>query len=121
MQVWRVAGPGFQVWGGAWRGLRGRGLPREGAWPSFNQACTCSSCAERDEWHSCVSRALPEDYKAQALAAFQHSVEVSGPPWAPAHPRGRAPPSTGAPLGPPRGPAQGGPRAAQSLAPPAHF
>lgn len=39
-----------------------------------------SSCAERDEWHSCLSRALPEDYKAQALAAFHHSVEVSGGP-----------------------------------------
>ena len=41
-----------------------------------------SSCAERDEWHSCLSRALPEDYKAQALAAFHHSVEVSGDPRA---------------------------------------
>ncbi|XP_055269472.1 FYVE, RhoGEF and PH domain-containing protein 5 isoform X3 [Moschus berezovskii] len=37
---------------------------------------SASSCAERDEWHSCVSRALPEDYKAQALAAFQHSMEI---------------------------------------------
>ncbi|XP_065790047.1 FYVE, RhoGEF and PH domain-containing protein 5 isoform X2 [Muntiacus reevesi] len=37
---------------------------------------SASSCAERDEWHSCVSRALPDDYKAQALAAFQHSVEI---------------------------------------------
>uniref|UniRef100_A0A8C0I032 FYVE, RhoGEF and PH domain containing 5 n=1 Tax=Balaenoptera musculus TaxID=9771 RepID=A0A8C0I032_BALMU len=37
---------------------------------------SASSCAERDEWHSCLSRALPEDYKAQALAAFQHSVEI---------------------------------------------
>ncbi|XP_069871733.1 FYVE, RhoGEF and PH domain-containing protein 5-like isoform X2 [Dipodomys merriami] len=37
---------------------------------------SASSCAERDEWHGCLSRALPEDYKAQALAAFQHSVEV---------------------------------------------
>ncbi|XP_055985420.1 FYVE, RhoGEF and PH domain-containing protein 5 [Sorex fumeus] len=37
---------------------------------------SASSCAERDEWHACLSRALPEDYKAQALAAFHHSVEV---------------------------------------------
>ncbi|XP_026949484.1 FYVE, RhoGEF and PH domain-containing protein 5 isoform X2 [Sagmatias obliquidens] len=37
---------------------------------------SASSCAERDEWHSCLSRALPEDSKAQALAAFQHSVEI---------------------------------------------
>ncbi|XP_016065367.1 PREDICTED: FYVE, RhoGEF and PH domain-containing protein 5 [Miniopterus natalensis] len=37
---------------------------------------SASSCAERDEWHSCLSRALPEDYKAQALAAFHHSVEI---------------------------------------------
>ncbi|XP_023475681.2 FYVE, RhoGEF and PH domain-containing protein 5 [Equus caballus] len=37
---------------------------------------SASSCAERDEWHGCLSRALPEDYKAQALAAFHHSVEM---------------------------------------------
>ncbi|XP_076962358.1 FYVE, RhoGEF and PH domain-containing protein 5 isoform X2 [Callospermophilus lateralis] len=37
---------------------------------------SASSCAERDEWYSCLSRALPEDYKAQALAAFHHSVEI---------------------------------------------
>lgn len=43
-----------------------------------HQACADSSCAERDEWHYCLSRALPEDYKTQALAAFHHSVEVSG-------------------------------------------
>ncbi|XP_037379444.1 FYVE, RhoGEF and PH domain-containing protein 5 isoform X2 [Talpa occidentalis] len=43
------------------------------------EACltlSASSCAERDEWHGCLSRALPEDYKAQALAAFHHSVEI---------------------------------------------
>ena len=40
-------------------------------------ACAYSSCTERDEWHYCLSRALPEDYKTQALAAFHHSVEVS--------------------------------------------
>nr|XP_044989726.1 FYVE, RhoGEF and PH domain-containing protein 5 isoform X2 [Jaculus jaculus] len=37
---------------------------------------SASSCAERDEWHGCLSRALPEDFKAQALAAFHHSVEL---------------------------------------------
>ncbi|XP_066101742.1 FYVE, RhoGEF and PH domain-containing protein 5 [Saccopteryx bilineata] len=37
---------------------------------------SASSCAERDEWHSCLSRAVPEDYKTQALAAFHHSVEI---------------------------------------------
>ncbi|XP_006868737.1 PREDICTED: FYVE, RhoGEF and PH domain-containing protein 5 [Chrysochloris asiatica] len=37
---------------------------------------SASSCAERDEWYSCLSRALPEDYKAQALAVFHHSVEM---------------------------------------------
>ncbi|KAL2807156.1 FYVE, RhoGEF and PH domain-containing protein 5 isoform 2 [Daubentonia madagascariensis] len=37
---------------------------------------SASSCADRDEWYSCLSRALPEDYKAQALAAFHHSVEI---------------------------------------------
>ena len=95
-------GRGLRPWGwGARRGPRGRGPPREGA-PSLTPACARSSCAERDEWHSCVSRALPEDYKAQALAAFQHSVEVSGPPCAPTRPRGRASPPTRAPPRPPR-------------------
>ncbi|XP_077607711.1 FYVE, RhoGEF and PH domain-containing protein 5 isoform X2 [Crocuta crocuta] len=42
----------------------------------FCLTLSASSCAERDEWHSCLSRALPEDYKAQALAAFHHSVEI---------------------------------------------
>ncbi|XP_006901116.1 PREDICTED: FYVE, RhoGEF and PH domain-containing protein 5 [Elephantulus edwardii] len=37
---------------------------------------SASSCAERDEWYSCLNRALPEDYKAQALAAFHHSMEM---------------------------------------------
>lgn len=37
---------------------------------------SASSCAERDEWHYCLTRALPEDYKTQALAAFHHSVEI---------------------------------------------
>lgn len=54
---------------------------REGAKQSHSTAahrvCADSSCAERDEWHYCLSRALPEDYKTQALAAFHHSVEVS--------------------------------------------
>ncbi|XP_023561723.1 FYVE, RhoGEF and PH domain-containing protein 5 [Octodon degus] len=39
-------------------------------------ACVHSSCAERDEWHSCLSRAVPEDHEAQALAAFHHSAEL---------------------------------------------
>uniref|UniRef100_A0A8C5ZEC9 FYVE, RhoGEF and PH domain containing 5 n=1 Tax=Marmota marmota marmota TaxID=9994 RepID=A0A8C5ZEC9_MARMA len=42
----------------------------------LTEAAARSSCAERDEWYSCLSRALPEDYKAQALAAFHHSVEI---------------------------------------------
>uniref|UniRef100_A0A8C8T4M2 FYVE, RhoGEF and PH domain containing 5 n=1 Tax=Peromyscus maniculatus bairdii TaxID=230844 RepID=A0A8C8T4M2_PERMB len=37
---------------------------------------SASSCAERDEWYYCLNRALPEDYKTQALAAFHHSVEI---------------------------------------------
>ncbi|XP_069353772.1 FYVE, RhoGEF and PH domain-containing protein 5 [Eulemur rufifrons] len=37
---------------------------------------SASSCAERDDWYGCLGRALPEDCKAQALAAFQHSVEI---------------------------------------------
>lgn len=61
-------------------GPRSPGSPRA---PSLTAAHTHSSCAERDEWHGCLSRALPEDYKAQALAAFHHSVEVSGGPGPP--------------------------------------
>ncbi|KFO27444.1 FYVE, RhoGEF and PH domain-containing protein 5 [Fukomys damarensis] len=37
---------------------------------------SASSCTERDEWHSCLSRAVPEDREAQALAAFHHSAEL---------------------------------------------
>ncbi|KAM6162701.1 FYVE, RhoGEF and PH domain-containing protein 5 [Erethizon dorsatum] len=37
---------------------------------------SASSCTERDEWHSCLSRAVPEDHEAQALAAFHHSAEL---------------------------------------------
>ncbi|KAG8516946.1 FYVE, RhoGEF and PH domain-containing protein 5 [Galemys pyrenaicus] len=44
--------------------------------PEVCLALSASSCAERDEWHGCLSRALPEDYKAQALAAFHHSAEI---------------------------------------------
>ncbi|XP_003463230.2 FYVE, RhoGEF and PH domain-containing protein 5 [Cavia porcellus] len=43
------------------------------------QSCltlSASSCAERDEWHSCLSRAVPEDHEAQALAAFHYSAEL---------------------------------------------
>lgn len=57
--------------------------------PSLTPVCVHSSCAERDEWHGCLSRALPEDYKAQALAVFHHSVEVSGGPGTPATCLGR--------------------------------
>lgn len=54
-------------------GARGR---RED--PGLTHLPTRSSCAERDEWHSCLSRAVPEDHEAQALAAFHHSAKVSG-------------------------------------------
>ncbi|XP_074054582.1 FYVE, RhoGEF and PH domain-containing protein 5 isoform X2 [Macrotis lagotis] len=37
---------------------------------------SASSCSERDEWYSCLSRALPEDYKLHSLAAFHNSVEI---------------------------------------------
>ncbi|XP_012512342.1 PREDICTED: FYVE, RhoGEF and PH domain-containing protein 5, partial [Propithecus coquereli] len=37
---------------------------------------SASCCAERNEWLGCLSRALPEDPKAQALAALQHGLEV---------------------------------------------
>ncbi|XP_072454488.1 FYVE, RhoGEF and PH domain-containing protein 5 [Notamacropus eugenii] len=37
---------------------------------------SASSCSERDEWYSCLSRALPEDYKMHTLAAFHNSVEI---------------------------------------------
>ncbi|XP_048642923.1 FYVE, RhoGEF and PH domain-containing protein 5 [Marmota marmota marmota] len=56
------------------RGPEGREV--EAAAAPLTEAAARSSCAERDEWYSCLSRALPEDYKAQALAAFHHSVEI---------------------------------------------
>ncbi|XP_038596575.1 FYVE, RhoGEF and PH domain-containing protein 5 [Tachyglossus aculeatus] len=37
---------------------------------------SASSCSERDEWYSCISRALPDDYKIHTLAAFHNSVEI---------------------------------------------
>lgn len=88
--------------------VMGRRLPGLGPLvQSLTPVCAHSSCAERDEWHGCLSRALPEDYKAQALAAFHHSVEVSGGPGTPATCLGRlavlciralAPPPTYLPL-----------------------
>lgn len=69
------------------KGLPGTWSPQRGweAEPRAHAPLTAarahSSCAERDDWHGCLSRALPEDYKAQALAAFHHSVEVSAALW----------------------------------------
>lgn len=75
---------GFQTSGGSGVGEgAGAAGPRSPHAPSLTAVHTHSSCAERDEWHGCLSRALPEDYKAQALAAFHHSVEVSGGPGPP--------------------------------------
>ncbi|KAM5279658.1 FYVE, RhoGEF and PH domain-containing protein 5 [Ctenodactylus gundi] len=37
---------------------------------------SASSCAERDEWYSSLSRALPGDHEGQALASFHHGVEI---------------------------------------------
>ncbi|KAL8212624.1 UNVERIFIED_CONTAM: FYVE, RhoGEF and PH domain-containing protein 5, partial [Gekko kuhli] len=35
-----------------------------------------SSCSERDEWYSCISRSIPDDYRAHSAAAFHNSVEL---------------------------------------------
>ncbi|KAJ6668312.1 hypothetical protein lerEdw1_015689 [Lerista edwardsae] len=35
-----------------------------------------SSCSERDEWYSCISRSIPDDYRTHSAAAFHNSVEL---------------------------------------------
>ncbi|KYO24883.1 FYVE, RhoGEF and PH domain-containing protein 5 isoform B [Alligator mississippiensis] len=37
---------------------------------------SASSCSERDEWYSCISRSLPDDYKAHNTSAFHNSIEL---------------------------------------------
>ncbi|XP_025045340.2 FYVE, RhoGEF and PH domain-containing protein 5 isoform X2 [Pelodiscus sinensis] len=37
---------------------------------------SASSCFERDEWYSCISRTIPDDYKVHNAAAFHNSVEL---------------------------------------------
>ncbi|XP_048346881.1 FYVE, RhoGEF and PH domain-containing protein 5 isoform X2 [Sphaerodactylus townsendi] len=37
---------------------------------------SASSCFERDEWYSCISRSIPDDYRAHNAAAFHNSVEL---------------------------------------------
>lgn len=81
-----VAGAGVSGQGLPW----GRGPPQEVHSPR-HPARARSSCAERDEWHSCVSRALPEDYKAQALAALPAQRGGERASLGPL--QGRAPPS----------------------------
>uniref|UniRef100_A0A8C0GC46 FYVE, RhoGEF and PH domain containing 5 n=1 Tax=Chelonoidis abingdonii TaxID=106734 RepID=A0A8C0GC46_CHEAB len=34
------------------------------------------SCSERDEWYSCISRTIPDDYKAQNASTFHNSIEL---------------------------------------------
>lgn len=35
-----------------------------------------SSCSERDDWYSCISRHIPDDYTAHNTSTFHSSVEV---------------------------------------------
>ncbi|XP_074951626.1 FYVE, RhoGEF and PH domain-containing protein 5 isoform X3 [Phalacrocorax aristotelis] len=37
---------------------------------------SASSCLERDDWYSCISRYIPDDYKAHNTSTFHSSVEI---------------------------------------------
>ncbi|NXC71699.1 FGD5 protein, partial [Anhinga anhinga] len=37
---------------------------------------SASSCSERDDWYSCISRYIPDDYKAHNTSTFHSSVEL---------------------------------------------
>ncbi|NWQ80382.1 FGD5 protein, partial [Columbina picui] len=37
---------------------------------------SASSCSERDDWYSCLSRHIPEDHKAHNASTFHSSVEL---------------------------------------------
>lgn len=37
---------------------------------------SASSCSERDDWYSCISKHIPEDYKAHKTSTFHSSVEL---------------------------------------------
>ncbi|XP_060544273.1 FYVE, RhoGEF and PH domain-containing protein 5 isoform X2 [Pantherophis guttatus] len=37
---------------------------------------SASSCSERDEWYSCISRSIPEDHGAHSGGGFHNSVEL---------------------------------------------
>ncbi|XP_056190407.1 FYVE, RhoGEF and PH domain-containing protein 5 isoform X1 [Falco biarmicus] len=37
---------------------------------------SASSCSERDDWYSCISRHIPDDYKAHTTSTFHSSVEL---------------------------------------------
>ncbi|XP_068264757.1 FYVE, RhoGEF and PH domain-containing protein 5 isoform X1 [Nyctibius grandis] len=37
---------------------------------------SASSCSERDDWYNCISRHIPDDYKAHNTSTFHSSVEL---------------------------------------------
>ncbi|NWR76502.1 FGD5 protein, partial [Centropus unirufus] len=37
---------------------------------------SASSCSERDDWYSCISRHIPDDYKAHNTSTFHSGVEL---------------------------------------------
>ncbi|NXX93012.1 FGD5 protein, partial [Centropus bengalensis] len=37
---------------------------------------SASSCSERDDWYSCISRHIPDDYKAHSTSTFHSGVEL---------------------------------------------
>ncbi|NXG47416.1 FGD5 protein, partial [Psilopogon haemacephalus] len=37
---------------------------------------SASSCSERDDWYSCISRHIPDDHKAHSTSTFHSSVEL---------------------------------------------
>ncbi|NXX86981.1 FGD5 protein, partial [Urocolius indicus] len=45
----------------------------------YDQYCvtlSASSCSERDDWYSCISRHIPDDYKAYNAPTFHSDVEL---------------------------------------------
>ncbi|XP_044307541.1 FYVE, RhoGEF and PH domain-containing protein 5 isoform X2 [Varanus komodoensis] len=37
---------------------------------------SASSCSERDEWYSCISRSIPDDHRSHSAVGFHNNVEL---------------------------------------------
>ncbi|XP_040424316.1 FYVE, RhoGEF and PH domain-containing protein 5 [Cygnus olor] len=42
----------------------------------YSLTLSASSCLERDDWYSCISRHIPDDYKAHNTSTFHSNVEL---------------------------------------------